>query len=75
MLCSKVQQVLYNQGTVHLAGDIWLLQREPHPQFPTYQIIELPHGNYLKTRVGKQSLVSKLATLSIAPMNIFKSAL
>jgi sulfate adenylyltransferase len=31
-------QVLYNQGTVHLAGDIWLLQREPHPQFPTYQI-------------------------------------
>ncbi|MEH2177102.1 sulfate adenylyltransferase [Nostoc sp.] len=31
-------QVLYNQGTVHLAGDIWLLQREPHPQFPIYQI-------------------------------------
>ncbi len=31
-------QVIYNQGTVHLAGDIWLLQREPHPQFPTYQI-------------------------------------
>ncbi|AVH66526.1 sulfate adenylyltransferase [Nostoc sp. 'Peltigera membranacea cyanobiont' N6] len=30
--------VLYNQGIVHLAGDIWLLQREPHPQFPTYQI-------------------------------------
>ncbi|MFN6464362.1 MAG: sulfate adenylyltransferase [Nostoc sp. DedVER02] len=31
-------QVLYNQGTVHLAGDIWLLQRQPHPQFPSYQI-------------------------------------
>ncbi|MBN4006466.1 sulfate adenylyltransferase [Nostoc sp. LPT] len=31
-------QVLYNQGTVNLAGDIWLLQREPHPQFPSYQI-------------------------------------
>ncbi|MBC1222140.1 sulfate adenylyltransferase [Nostoc sp. UCD121] len=31
-------QVVYNQGTIHLAGDIWLLQREPHPQFPTYQI-------------------------------------
>ncbi|MHC5724909.1 MAG: sulfate adenylyltransferase, partial [Nostoc sp.] len=31
-------QVLYNQGNVHLAGDIWLLQRQPHPQFPTYQI-------------------------------------
>ncbi|BBD60428.1 sulfate adenylyltransferase [Nostoc sp. HK-01] len=31
-------QVVYNQGSVHLAGDIWLLQRDPHPQFPTYQI-------------------------------------
>ncbi|MDZ7967439.1 MAG: sulfate adenylyltransferase [Nostoc sp. DedSLP03] len=31
-------QVLYNQGSVNLAGDIWLLQREPHPQFPSYQI-------------------------------------
>ncbi|MCC5659088.1 sulfate adenylyltransferase [Nostoc sp. XA010] len=31
-------QVLYNQGNVHLAGDIWLLQRESHPQFPSYQI-------------------------------------
>ncbi|MDH6064704.1 sulfate adenylyltransferase [Umezakia ovalisporum] len=31
-------QVVYNQGTVNLAGDIWLLQRNPHPQFPTYQI-------------------------------------
>ncbi len=31
-------QVLYNQGNVNLAGDIWLLQREPHPQFPSYQI-------------------------------------
>ncbi len=31
-------QVIYNQGSVHLAGDIWLLQRQTHPQFPTYQI-------------------------------------
>ncbi|MBE9059194.1 sulfate adenylyltransferase [Sphaerospermopsis sp. LEGE 08334] len=31
-------QVLYNQGSVNLAGDIWLLQRDPHPQFPAYQI-------------------------------------
>ncbi|MEH2273855.1 MAG: sulfate adenylyltransferase [Nostoc sp.] len=31
-------QVLYNQGTVNLAGDIWLLERQPHLQFPTYQI-------------------------------------
>ncbi|MBD2440034.1 sulfate adenylyltransferase [Nostoc sp. FACHB-110] len=31
-------KVLYNQGSVHLAGDIWLLQREDHPHFPKYQI-------------------------------------
>lgn len=31
-------QVVYNQGSVNLAGPIWLLQRQPHPQFPTYQI-------------------------------------
>lgn len=30
--------VVYNQGEVNLAGDIWLLQRDPHSQFPTYQI-------------------------------------
>ncbi|PSB04047.1 sulfate adenylyltransferase [Merismopedia glauca] len=30
--------VVYNQGTVNLAGDVWLLERDPHPQFPTYQI-------------------------------------
>ncbi|BAT56508.1 sulfate adenylyltransferase [Nostoc sp. NIES-3756] len=31
-------QVLYNQGAVHLAGDIWLLERSSHPLFPDYQI-------------------------------------
>ncbi|MBD2195210.1 MULTISPECIES: sulfate adenylyltransferase [Calothrix] len=31
-------QVVYNQGPINLAGDIWLLQRNPHPQFPAYQI-------------------------------------
>jgi sulfate adenylyltransferase len=30
--------VVYKQGVVNLAGDIWLLERDPHPQFPTYQI-------------------------------------
>ncbi len=30
--------VVYNQGTVNLAGSIWLLQRDPHPKFPPYQI-------------------------------------
>jgi len=31
-------KVIYDQGAVNLAGPIWLLQRDPHPQFPTYQI-------------------------------------
>jgi sulfate adenylyltransferase len=31
-------QVLYNQAPVHLAGDVWLLERDSHPLFPTYQI-------------------------------------
>lgn len=31
-------KVVYNQGSVNLAGDVWLLQRHPHPLFPKYQI-------------------------------------
>lgn len=31
-------QVLYNQGSVYLAGCVWLLERPPHPLFPKYQV-------------------------------------
>ncbi|MCT7961855.1 sulfate adenylyltransferase [Laspinema sp. D1] len=31
-------KVLYEQGPINLAGPIWLLDREAHPQFPNYQI-------------------------------------
>ena len=31
-------KVVYDQGEVNLAGAVWLLAREAHPQFPTYQI-------------------------------------
>jgi sulfate adenylyltransferase len=31
-------KVVYDQGPINLAGPIWLLQRDPHPQFPKYQI-------------------------------------
>ncbi|WP_414568336.1 sulfate adenylyltransferase [Nostoc sp. CCY 9925] len=53
-------QVLYNQGSVHLAGDIWLLQRESHSQFPTYQIDpaasrQIFRENGWKTIVGFQT--------------------
>jgi sulfate adenylyltransferase len=30
--------VVYHQGTVNLAGPVWLLQRDSDPRFPTYQI-------------------------------------
>ncbi|WP_071515029.1 sulfate adenylyltransferase [Geitlerinema sp. PCC 9228] len=31
-------KALYEQGSMYLAGPVWLLEREPHPQFPDYQI-------------------------------------
>lgn len=31
-------RVLYNQGPINLAGPVWLLERDPHPHFPKYQI-------------------------------------
>ncbi|MBD2425128.1 sulfate adenylyltransferase [Phormidium sp. FACHB-1136] len=31
-------KVVYEQGAVNLAGPIWLMQRDPHPLFPNYQI-------------------------------------
>jgi len=31
-------KVIYDQGPINLAGPIWLLQRDPHPLFPAYQI-------------------------------------
>lgn len=31
-------KVVYDQGPVNLAGPVWLLERKPHPLFPTYQI-------------------------------------
>ncbi|MDJ0618563.1 MAG: sulfate adenylyltransferase [Calothrix sp. MO_192.B10] len=31
-------KVVYNQGEINLAGDVWLLERDPHPLFPSYQI-------------------------------------
>ncbi|PPS41507.1 sulfate adenylyltransferase [Chroococcidiopsis sp. TS-821] len=31
-------KVVYDQGSVNLAGPVWLLERQPHPLFPKYQI-------------------------------------
>lgn len=31
-------KVIYDQGPINLAGPVWLLERDPHPLFPAYQI-------------------------------------
>ncbi len=31
-------KVIYQQGNTNLAGPVWLLERDDHPQFPNYQI-------------------------------------
>jgi sulfate adenylyltransferase len=31
-------KVVYDQGDINLAGPVWLLERDPHPLFPAYQI-------------------------------------
>ncbi|NER82286.1 MAG: sulfate adenylyltransferase [Leptolyngbya sp. SIO1D8] len=31
-------KVVYEQGAVNLAGPVWLLERDPHPLFPKYQV-------------------------------------
>ncbi|MEO1590434.1 MAG: sulfate adenylyltransferase [Cyanobacteria bacterium J06632_22] len=31
-------KVIYDQGAINLAGDVWLLERDAHPLFPSYQI-------------------------------------
>ncbi|MDM9384258.1 sulfate adenylyltransferase [Chlorogloeopsis sp. ULAP01] len=46
-------QVVYNQGSVNLAGDVWLLERAPHPQFPAYQIDPAESRKLFKLRGWK----------------------
>lgn len=53
-------QVVYHQGPVNLAGDIWLLERHCHPLFPRYQIDPLTSRQMFqdkgwKTIVGFQT--------------------
>ncbi|MFN3360568.1 MAG: sulfate adenylyltransferase [Pseudanabaenaceae cyanobacterium] len=49
-------QVLYDQGEVYLGGDIWLLERRPHPLFPQYQI-DPPQSRQLFQAKGWQTIV------------------
>ncbi|MBH8553430.1 sulfate adenylyltransferase [Nostocaceae cyanobacterium CENA357] len=49
-------QVVYNQGSVNLAGDIWLLQRDRHAHFPTYQIDPAASRQMFKDK-GWQTIV------------------
>ena len=48
--------VVYKQGVVNLAGDVWLLQRNPHTLFPTYQIDPLESRSLFRGK-GWKSIV------------------
>ncbi|MBF2077140.1 MAG: sulfate adenylyltransferase [Synechococcales cyanobacterium T60_A2020_003] len=46
-------KVVYEQGPVNLAGPVWLMQRDPHPLFPTYQIDPAESRQLFKERGWK----------------------
>ena len=46
-------KVIYEQGAINLAGKVWLLDREDHPQFPNYQIDPAPSRQMFKDRGWK----------------------
>ncbi|NJL35987.1 MAG: sulfate adenylyltransferase [Leptolyngbyaceae cyanobacterium SM1_4_3] len=53
-------KVVYEQGPINLAGAVWLLQRDPHPDFPAYQIDPVEARSHFrqkgwKTVVGFQT--------------------
>lgn len=49
-------KVLYESGPVNLAGPVWLLEREAHPLFPSYQIDPLQSRAMFKEK-GWQTIV------------------
>ncbi len=49
-------KVLYESGPVNLAGPVWLLAREPHPLFPSYQIDPVQSRAMFKEK-GWQTIV------------------
>jgi sulfate adenylyltransferase len=46
-------RVVYEQGSINLAGPIWLLEREPHPLFPDYQVDPLASRKRFKEQGWK----------------------
>jgi len=46
-------KVVYDQGPINLAGPVWLLEREPHPFFPKYQVDPLASRAMFKDKGWK----------------------
>lgn len=46
-------KVVYEQGPINLAGPIWLLERDPHPEFPNYQVDPLESRRRFKEKGWK----------------------
>lgn len=49
-------KVVFDQGSVNLAGPVWLLERQAHPQFPSYQIDPVTSRQLFRER-GWQTIV------------------
>ncbi len=46
-------KVVYDSGPINLAGPVWLLEREPHPLFPKYQIDPVESRKHFQERGWK----------------------
>ncbi len=46
-------KVVYDQGAINLAGDVWLLERDAHPLFPDYQIDPAQSRQHFRDRGWK----------------------
>jgi sulfate adenylyltransferase len=49
--------VVYSQGATYLAGPVWLLEREPDPRFPLYQIDPIDSRHAFRDK-GWKSIVA-----------------
>jgi len=62
-------KVIYDQGAINLAGKVWLLDREDHPQFPNYQIDPAPSRQMFKDRGWKTVVRRWLISSSFSRSN------
>lgn len=66
-------KVVFEQGAVNLAGPVWLLERQAHPQFPSYQIDPAASRQLFRER-GWNTIVGFQPEIPFTvPMSTFKN--